>query len=252
MKLSEQTDALFSAVSKMQSELTNASKDKQGHGYKYADLAECIETAKQPLANNGLAVVQMMGMADGIHTLTTMLTHSSGQYVCDTMRIEDAVLQGGAGKNPAQVMGASITYMRRYAFAAIIGLAQEDDDAAVVGKKTADKQPAYNPQPDIAAINACQTIDALKACWSAISVEGQKHKAVISATNKRKAELSAAPEPITERQKTYIQTHYNGRDRDDRLAEISKMLGRNVGSVTDLTKDEATVLIDKLETGVHF
>ena len=135
MQMSEQTDKIFAAVSKMQAELTNASKDKQGHGYKYADLAECIETAKAPLADNGLAVVQLMGMADGNHTITTMLTHESGQYVCDTMRVEDAVLQGGAGKNPAQVIGASITYMRRYAFAAIIGLAQEDDDAANVRKE---------------------------------------------------------------------------------------------------------------------
>ena len=40
-----------------------------------------------------------------------------------------AKLQGGGGSNPAQVMGASITYMRRYQYAAIIGLAQDDTDA---------------------------------------------------------------------------------------------------------------------------
>jgi hypothetical protein len=46
--------------------------------------------------------------------------------------MEKAVLQGGAGKNPAQAMGASITYMRRYAYTAIIGMTQEDEDACNV------------------------------------------------------------------------------------------------------------------------
>ena len=46
MKLSEQTNELFKAFAAFQGELDNASKGKQGHGYKYADLAECINTAK--------------------------------------------------------------------------------------------------------------------------------------------------------------------------------------------------------------
>ena len=43
-----------------------------------------------------------------------------------------AKLAGGGSNNPAQVMGASITYMRRYQYAAIIGLAQDDTDAVVL------------------------------------------------------------------------------------------------------------------------
>ena len=50
MKMSQETNALFEAFSKFQGELDNASKGKQGHGYKYADLAECINTAKPFLA----------------------------------------------------------------------------------------------------------------------------------------------------------------------------------------------------------
>ena len=148
MEMSENTTEIFAAFAKFQGELTNAVKSKSGHGYKYADLAQCIETARDPLLNNGLAVTQMMGQSELGATLTTMLTHSSGQWFRDTFVMEKAVLQGGGGKNPAQAMGATITYMRRYAYTAIIGMTQEDEDAANVREA---KKAFTN---DIPAINA--------------------------------------------------------------------------------------------------
>ena len=130
-KLSDQTNELFAALSKFQGELDNASKSKQGHGYKYADLAECINIAKAPLASAGLAVSQMLGQSEsGKQTLITILTHASGQYMMSEFDLVDAKLMGGAGNNPAQVLGSAITYQRRYAYTAIVGMAQQDDDAA--------------------------------------------------------------------------------------------------------------------------
>jgi len=131
MEMSEKCGELFASFSKFQGELSNASKSKAGHGYKYADLAACIDMAKEHLAVNGLAVAQFLGDSDKGAVLTTMITHSSGQWMKDSFLMEKAVLQGGGGKNPAQAMGATITYMRRYAYAAIIGLAQEDEDATL-------------------------------------------------------------------------------------------------------------------------
>lgn len=136
MKISDQVNELFGALSQFQGALENAPKDKAGHGYKYADLAMCINTAKPVLAANGLAVSQMLGMNEhGKQTLITILTHSSGQYMMSEFVMVEASLMGGAGKNPAQVLGSAITYQRRYAYAAIIGLAQEDDDAHGVSSK---------------------------------------------------------------------------------------------------------------------
>jgi len=74
MEMSENTTDIFAAFAKFQGELTNAAKSKAGHGYKYADLAQCIETARDPLFNNGLAVTQMMGQSELGATLTTMRT----------------------------------------------------------------------------------------------------------------------------------------------------------------------------------
>ncbi|MCP4991396.1 MAG: hypothetical protein GY928_36675 [Colwellia sp.] len=143
MELSNETNELFAAFSMFQGELDNASKGKSGHGYKYADLAECINTAKPFLAKNGLAVTQLLGSnEEGKPTLTTMLTHKSGQYMSDKLVMVEAKLQGGGGKNPVQELGSAITYQRRYAYAAIIGLAQEDDDAASLTRKEENKRRA--------------------------------------------------------------------------------------------------------------
>lgn len=141
MEMSEATDKIFTAFAKFQGELCNSSKAKQGHGYKYSDLAECINTAKVPLESNGLAVTQLLGESDRGVTLTTMLTHSSGQWLRSSYVMATAVLQGGGGKNPAQVMGSGITYARRYAYAAILGMAQEDDDAANIQARHEARKP---------------------------------------------------------------------------------------------------------------
>lgn len=123
---------LFAAISKMQKDLSGAFKAKSGHGYNYADLAKCIQTAQEPLSSNGLAVVQLISETEKGTMLETILTHEAGGYISSSFLMAQAVLMGGGGKNPAQAMGATITYMRRYAYSAIIGLAQTDDDAANV------------------------------------------------------------------------------------------------------------------------
>jgi len=142
MNNSTELNEIFKALSSFQGDLENASKnvDKQGISWKYADLAGCINTAKPHLAKHGLAVTQFMGMYEGKQSLTTMLTHSSGQYISDEVQLPEAVLHGSSGKNPVQVLGSAITYVRRYNYAAIIGMAQEDDDGcAANGAKAKSK-----------------------------------------------------------------------------------------------------------------
>lgn len=133
MNKSESITELLKAMSLFQGELENVDKDKSGHGYKYADLGACIDAAKPSLANNGLSVLQFMGSdSSGNTTMETVVGHSSGEYMSSSCIIPIAKLNGGGGGNPAQIMGASITYMRRYQYAAAIGLAQEDTDGMVV------------------------------------------------------------------------------------------------------------------------
>lgn len=178
MKLSNETGELFKAFAVFQGELDNASKGKQGHGYKYADLAECINTAKPFLAKHGLGVSQMLGMSpNGKQTMITMMTHSSGQYMSSEFEMVEATLAGGSGKNPAQVLGSAITYQRRYAYAAIIGLAQEDDDAASLTRKQENKQRAsFNPDECLFSFTSFassadleQLKQAFGNCWKSLA-----------------------------------------------------------------------------------
>tara|TARA_R110000851_G_C12776416_1_gene534782 strand:- start:41 stop:574 length:534 start_codon:yes stop_codon:yes gene_type:complete len=158
MNKSETITDLLKALSKFQGELENVEKAKSGHGYKYATLGNCIDAAKPMLAGNGLSVMQLMGNNDvGDVTMETVLGHSSGEYVSSFCVIPIAKLQGGGGSNPAQIMGASITYMRRYQYAAIIGLAQDDTDGVPKNKELPPAKPSVDDMSWVNAIKANKT-----------------------------------------------------------------------------------------------
>lgn len=130
--MSEKIDALAVALSKAQSLIENVSKDKQAYGYKYADLASCLQAIKKPLADNGLSISQLVTQdKDNKQVLVTLLIHESGQWLKSVFGIENVVMKQC---NSLQQIGAGITYARRYALSAIIGLTQEDDDGNSVPK----------------------------------------------------------------------------------------------------------------------
>ena len=136
--MSEKIENLAVALSKAQAAIENVSKDKQGYGYKYADLASCLAALKKPLADNGLSVSQLVNQdKDGKQLLVTLLIHESGQWLKSIFALENVVMKQC---NSLQQMGAGITYARRYALSAIIGLTQEDDDAQTVSKASVEEK----------------------------------------------------------------------------------------------------------------
>lgn len=131
--MSNNIEALATALSKAQAAIENVSKDKQAYGYKYADLASCLAAVKKPLADNGLSVSQLVTQdKDGKQILVTLLIHESGQWLKSIFAIENVVMKQC---NSLQQLGAGLTYARRYALSAIVGLTQEDDDAQSVRKE---------------------------------------------------------------------------------------------------------------------
>lgn len=126
MQSSEQINELASALAKAQGEITGAPKKASNPFYKskYADLATCWDSCREALSKNGLAVVQapVTTGTEAIATyLHTTLLHSSGQW----MRSELIV---NPKDDTPQAMGSALTYARRYALCAMVGVAQEDDD----------------------------------------------------------------------------------------------------------------------------
>lgn len=120
---SEKIDQLAAALVKAQQQVKGATKTSVNPYFKstYADLASVWEACRDALTGNGLAVAQFPGFENGAATLTTVLLHVSGQWI-----------QGTAGAPlktaDAQGVGSALTYLRRYALAAVAGVVQEDDD----------------------------------------------------------------------------------------------------------------------------
>ena len=121
---SESIAALAAALSKAQADITGALKDSSNPFFKskYADLASCWDACRKQLAANGLCVIQTTGMTDAGLVLITTLAHSSGEWIVGHLPV-------AAKDSSPQAQGSGITYARRYALAAIVGLAQIDDDA---------------------------------------------------------------------------------------------------------------------------
>lgn len=132
MNQSEGVDLLFAALVKVQSELKGAKKDSENPFFKssYADLESCWSAAREPLAKNGLCVIQTTGIENNEPGLYTTLGHVSGQWMRGFLPLNMKA------KDP-QGQGSAITYARRYAFAAIIGIIQVDDD----GESAMDRGP---------------------------------------------------------------------------------------------------------------
>ena len=134
MNHSESIAKLATALSIVQGKLTHAKKDSANPFFKskYADLESVWDACRSLLVENGLAVMQFPGeFVDGTMSLNTILTHSSGEYMSYLMSVP-------VTKPDAQGAGSALTYMRRYALAAVVGVVQADDDAnaAVVSKSS--------------------------------------------------------------------------------------------------------------------
>ena len=106
-----------------------------------------IDTAKPLLNKNGLSYIQSCS-GDGQNiTVTTLLMHSSGEWV------ETDPLTLKADKPTAQGAGSAITYGRRYALAAALGLASDEDDDGNHASK-----PPQKPQEQPKKIDATKVL----------------------------------------------------------------------------------------------
>jgi len=136
IKMTVPCNNLLDALAKMQGALDNATKSSDNPYFKskYADLAQCLQTAKKPMADNGLSISQHCTFDGQFVQCVTILGHSSGQMMISTLMIPVA-------KKDAQGIGSSITYARRYALSSIIGLTQKDDDGeGAVGRTEKDAE----------------------------------------------------------------------------------------------------------------
>jgi hypothetical protein len=135
---------LAKALCKVQSVIESAKKDAENPFFKshYADLSAVWDVARKPLTDNGLSVSQLPGACDGSKIkIHTMLMHSSGEWIASDLEMPYI-------KSDPQAVGSAITYGRRYALAAVIGIvADVDDDAeGAVGDRKKGNTPTPPPK----------------------------------------------------------------------------------------------------------
>jgi hypothetical protein len=155
--------ALAAALSKAQGAMENPKRDrtvkvrtKTGAEYEfsYATLSAVLDAIRQPLADNGLCFTQTLGERSDKYTLRTTLLHASGE----TLVSETPLLVQEQGN---QAFGSALTYMKRYALCALLGVSADEDDDGNAGdgnsiekKVTRDVPKKAAPQVDEASEKA--------------------------------------------------------------------------------------------------
>lgn len=128
---------LFKALAKAQAAMEEAKKDSNNPFFKsnYADLASVIKASRKALAANDLSVIQRIKVVEDQKFLFTRLGHASGQWIESYTPINPS-------KEDIQSFGSYITYLRRYSYAAMVGVAssdEDDDGEKAMDRKTIDK-----------------------------------------------------------------------------------------------------------------
>lgn len=130
-------DKLAGSLAKAQGAMENAEKNAENPAFKrdgkastYATLGAVLDAIRKPLADNGLAVLQWPRTVEGGIEIETELLHESGQFMRDVLWLP-------CPQMTVHTVGSTITYGRRYALMAVVGVAPEDDDgnAAAAGHK---------------------------------------------------------------------------------------------------------------------
>ena len=164
--MSENRNELYAALSKAQGEFMGASKDSDNPFFKskYASHSSIVQACQQALTKNGLSILQPIDTLDGKEYVTTILAHSSGQYVTSCVE----VIVDPNSKNYTQARGACQTYLRRYALQSMLNIAfvSDDDDG--------NSQGAYHgtPKPNEPVIDEGQK-DVLIDLYQILSEENK-------------------------------------------------------------------------------
>lgn len=131
---------------------------------KYVDLSGCFKAAQSTLKEFNLAVSQLIVGKD----LITLLMHSSGQWIQSTTPIPEPKAEvdpktGRPKQNVLQVYGSELTYLKRYTYCAILGIASDvDDDGNNTDVKFQQKTPL---EEALEELNRCTTAEHITALW---------------------------------------------------------------------------------------
>lgn len=204
MNTSEQIGDIAAALAKAQAELKNPAKTSENPHFRnrYADLASGLDAIRPVLSKHGLALAQMTFVEGDMLLLDTRLIHAgSGQWLRSVYPVSRLGMKHQEG-------GSSMTYARRYAGFALVGIAGADDDddgneAQKVDTRPAGPKVTKESSAKLLAVMQdslamCDSPDSVKA-WAKANVAAKatllpEHQEIIGAMyHERLADVS---EPI--------------------------------------------------------
>lgn len=164
--MSEEIGAISTAVSAFQGEIEQPALNRENPYFKsrYVDLSGVLKSVQKLLAKNGLAVMQIISGND----IITLLSHKSGQWFKSVCPI-------GTYKSQ-QDRGSAITYTKRYALCAILGIAADTDDDGNAATDADKKSGAFTNTQQffsgaqlkeaLGELNNCQSSDDIQNLWN--------------------------------------------------------------------------------------
>ena len=209
--------ALAAALAKAQGQFTFAAKTSEAvvtgqNKRRYADLAAVLDAVRAGLSANGLAVIQQPFAREGGGVLLrTTLAHSSGEWMASEISLP-ADRMGGI-----QGWGSALTYARRYALAAMVGIAQDDDD----GQAAQDNEP-----------------------------RNKKAREQERVQQARRAAEAENPDKLSASQQKALMARLGElgcKQREDYLMELSRVLGKTVETSKALTVDDFRKFMEATE-----
>lgn len=224
--MSSEIGELASALASAQAELSPAAKNAQNPHLKnrYADIAAVYEAIRETLPKHGLSVSQIIMPHESKARVRTLLMHKSGQWLAS-----ECLMPLDRNGGP-QGMGSAITYARRYSLSAIVGVVSEDDDDAEAAQPRRQQQAQPQQRRE--------------------SVQPRRPEPVRQTAPKQQGDGQV--DMITDAQVKMLMALFNkcGMDvREVRLERVRGIVGRNLTSCKELTKDEASTVIDVLQNG---
>lgn len=187
-KTETQPSSIAEALAAAQLEITDPAKDSINPHFRsrYADLATVLKTVRPVLAKHGIALVQCT-QVDGERLVLVTRLMWRGEEIESTYPVEPV-------KRDPQGYGSALTYARRYALQALVGVAADEDDDGNAASAAPSKPsaPAHDELAEvIAKVKAANSIDDLKTLRPDCARLGA---AAMAAYNARGQFLKAAAE----------------------------------------------------------
>lgn len=178
---SETAAQLFAALAKAQGAFVGAKKDRENNflGTSYATLSSVIEACRKPLSENGLSIIQTFQERTGNNYLVTTLAHESGEWMSSWLPL--TLDSDEKGLSRLQVFGKQITYLRRYSYIALVGVAvaEDEDDGNRDGRpqrsNQREPQPAAGDAPKTNGNGAIEIWEGPDQCPKCHAPGGKKH-----------------------------------------------------------------------------